>query len=71
MPLKLKVALDHLEQPLSEEFRIIMATLLPSLWTGVYPALQMDEPSVASLSDYRQAASGTPARAQKAMEEMA
>ncbi len=71
MPLKLKIYLDHLEQPLTEDLRIILATLLPSLWFKSYPAIQLDNPAVARLADYVQPEVPALSRAEKAMEEMA
>jgi lipopolysaccharide/colanic/teichoic acid biosynthesis glycosyltransferase len=71
MPLKLKIYLDHLEQPLAVDLKIILATLLPSLSMNAYPALQKDQPAVARLSDYVKAESPAMRRGEKAMEEMA
>jgi len=71
MPLKLKIYLDHLEQPITEDLKIIMATLLPSLWVNYYPAIQLDEPALARLSDFVQPEIPGMSRVEKAMEEMA
>ena len=71
MPLKLKIYLDHLEQSHTEDLKIILATLLPSLWLKSYPAIQMDNPAVARLADYIQLEAPALSRVEKAMEEMA
>ena len=71
MPLKLKIYLDYLEQPLLEEMKIILGTLVPGLRLGIYPAIRMDEPVVANLSYHPHVHAPLMARPEKAMEEMA
>ncbi len=79
MPLKLKIYQDQLEQPLTEELKIILATLFPTLWLKSYPAVQVEDPNVASLPAYAQQTTrlaaqqdaGVAARTEKALEEMA
>jgi len=71
MPLKLKIYQDHLVQPYTEDVKIILATLFPTLWPNTYPALQLDEPAVANLAEFAQLKSGLATRGDKAMEEMA
>jgi lipopolysaccharide/colanic/teichoic acid biosynthesis glycosyltransferase len=74
MPLKLRVYMDNLHQPLTEELNLILATLLPSVWPRTYPTLRLDAPAVADLREYREQV-GPAARplhqGDKAMEEMA
>jgi lipopolysaccharide/colanic/teichoic acid biosynthesis glycosyltransferase len=74
MPLKLKVYLDNLEQPVVQEISLILATILPGVWPRAYPPLRLDEPAVANLREYKQYKEQRPrqlARGEKAMEEMA
>ena len=71
MPLKLKVYLDRLEQTLSEDLQIILATVFPGLWFMPFPAVQLDGPAVAKLIDYVQLEAPAVVRSGKAMEEMA
>jgi lipopolysaccharide/colanic/teichoic acid biosynthesis glycosyltransferase len=71
MPLKLKIYRDHLVQPLTEEIKIILATLFPTLWSRNYPALQLDEPAVAHLAEYVPRRQDLARPGDKAMEEMA
>ena len=71
MPLKLKIYLDHLVQPLTEDLRIILATIRPNLWPKFFPAIQLDSPAVARLADYAPADVPASARVEKAMEKMA
>lgn len=71
MPLKLKVYLDNLEQPVIQELKIILATVFPSLWLQAYPAIQFEDKSVASLPAYSQQAALAGNSPAKAMEEMA
>jgi len=79
MPLKLKIYQDHLEQPLTEELKIILATVFPTLWLKSYPAIQIEDTTVTSLPAYAQQTARLAAqhdarvavRAEKAMEEMA
>jgi len=79
MPLKLKIYQDHLEQPLTKELKIILATVFPTLWLKSYPAIQVEDSSVPSLPAYaRQAAqldahldSRITSRMEKALENMA
>jgi lipopolysaccharide/colanic/teichoic acid biosynthesis glycosyltransferase len=79
MPLKLKIYQDHLEQLYTEELKIILATVFPSVWMKAYPAIQIEDPTVARLPAYAQQTARlaaqhdarVAARAEKAMEEMA
>ena len=71
MPLKLKIYLADLEQPLTEDLKVILATLMPSLGLKSYPAIQLDSPAIARLADYAPADIPAVARVEKAMEEMA
>ena len=83
MPLKLKIYQDHLEQPYTEDLKIILATLFPSLWLKAYPTVQVEDPAVTSLPAYAQQTARlaaqhdalqetrAAARTEKALEEMA
>ena len=74
MPLKLKVYLDNLEQPLTREISLILATVLPGVWPSSYPPIRLDKPAVADLRQHRNYPDPRPrtlARGEKAMEEMA
>ncbi len=79
MPLKLKIYQDQLHQPITEELKIILATVFPTLWLKSYPAIQIEDSAVPSLPAFAQQAAQLAAehdariatRTQKAMEEMA
>ena len=79
MPLKLKIYQDRLEQPVTEDLKIILATVFPTLGLKSYPAIQVEDPPVASLAAYAMQAARLASRldvtdtgrAEKAMEEMA
>ena len=79
MPLKLKIYQDKLEQPVTEELKIILATVFPTLWLKSYPAIQVEDSTVPSLPAYARRAAQQAARqdmpgathSRKAMEEMA
>jgi lipopolysaccharide/colanic/teichoic acid biosynthesis glycosyltransferase len=71
MPLKLKIYQDHLVQPYTEDVKIILATLFPTLWPKSYPAIDLDEAGVASMTDFSPTTRPVQAGPEKAMEEMA
>jgi len=71
MPLKLKIYLDNLEQPLREELKIILATIMPGLWPRTYPAIEMDSPAVAQYQEFVQPETRAMPAGRKAMKEMA
>ena len=79
MPLKLKIYLDHLEQPLTEELKILLATVFRTQWLKSYPEIQVEDSNVSSLPAYAKKAVQLAAQqdirvampTQKAMEEMA
>jgi lipopolysaccharide/colanic/teichoic acid biosynthesis glycosyltransferase len=71
MPLKLKIYQDKLEQPITEDLKIILATVFPALWLKSYPTIQFEDSTVASLPAYAQQAALALNSSGKAMEEMA